>query len=283
MTLQLMSVRILFIGLATALCTSCGGSSDTAEPAFENTCPRGLTRPIPVHSLIEIANAHGISLERDPDCYAYIGGVDAASNVVDTDSGEYDEITSREGHVLCQLGDDPSRALGRVERTKFPEDEETSFGFANLSCTIYPERPEQVEQLRVALEAVARGPIERRNCPRARPKPIGFAELVEAARRHGIELLKDERCIAPGVVAQASNVLPYEGPSGDEIELEQGRVTCLLYRAPDPEAAKVQEAKATVTTQFRFRNVECWVTPLPDVTKRHVDAVRALFEDLSGP
>jgi hypothetical protein len=275
------SIRILFIGLAAALCAGCGGSSGTAEPAFENTCPRGLTRPISVHSLIATANAHGISLERDPDCSAYIGGVDAASNVVDTDSGEYDEITSREGHVLCELGDDPLRDLERVRRTKYPEDEETSFDVANVSCTIYPERPEHVDQLQAALGAVARGPVERRDCPRGRPKPIGFTELVEAARRQGIELQKDLRCIAPGVVAQASNLLPYEASFGDEVEREQGRVTCLLRRAADPAASTVEEAKATVTTQFRFRNLECWVTPLPDVNERHVDAVRALFADLS--
>jgi hypothetical protein len=144
-----------------------------------------------------------------------------------------------------------------------------------------------VEQLRMALEAVARGPVERRDCPRRAPAPIGYEKLVRSARAHGIELQRDERCIAPGVVEQASNVLDYI-PYGtgahawDLIQAEQGRVTCLLRATPDPSATEVREDKATVTTRLRYRNVECWVTPLPQDNEGHVDAVRALFEDLSG-
>jgi hypothetical protein len=284
-----MSVRVVLLGLAAVLCAACGGSgAEEGGPSFESTCPRGLTRPISVSSLIEIARAHGVSLERSPECSAYIGDVDAATNVVNAHGDEYDEITRREGHVICTLGDDPlAQRLGKVRRTKYPEDEETYFDVGNVQCAIYPERPDQVEQLRVALGAVARGPVERRDCPRAAPAPIGYEKLVRSARAHGIELQRDERCIAPGVVEQASNVLDYL-PYGtgarawDRIEAEQGRVTCMLAGVADPASTKVEEDKATVTTRLRYRNVECWVTPLPANNKRQVDAARALFEDLSG-
>jgi hypothetical protein len=105
---------------------------------------------------------------------------------------------------------------------------------------------------------------------------------VGAARRQGIALLMDRRCIAPGVVAQASNILVYEDDLAHvDIEREQGRVTCLLRRTTDPTASEVREAKATVTTQLRYRNVECWVTPLPDSNQSQVAALRAAFEELS--
>jgi hypothetical protein len=284
-----MSVRAVVLGLAAVLCAACGGSgAEEGGPSFEDTCPRGLTRPITVHSLIEIARAHGVSLERSPECSAYIGDVDAATNVVGAHGDEYDEITRREGHVICTLGDDPLvHRAGKVRLTKYPEDEETYFDVANVQCAIYPERPDQVEQLRVALEAVARGPVERRDCPRAAPTPIGHEMLIRSAGAHGIELLRDERCIAPGIVAQVSNVLvylPYDdgAHAWDRIEAEQGRVTCLLRGTADPAANAVLEDKATVTTRLRYRNVECWVTPLPDDNERQVDAARALFEELSG-
>jgi hypothetical protein len=74
-----------------------------------------------VHTLIRVARAHGISLARDPECYAYIGGVDAASNAVSRD--EYEKNAGREGHILCELGDDPAGRLGPVEQVKYPEDE----------------------------------------------------------------------------------------------------------------------------------------------------------------
>ena len=93
-------------------------------------------------------------------------------------------------------------------------------------------------------------------------------------------MLEDRRCIAPGVVAQVSNILPYDDDLASfDVEEEQGRVTCLLRRAADAAASEVKEAMASVTTQLRYRNVECWVTTQ---TERHVDAIRALFEELSG-
>lgn len=277
-------LRLIVLGLAAGICVGCSGfASEEGRPDFEDTCPRGLTRPFTVHSLIKIAREHGISLKRDPSCYAYIGGIDAASNVVDAPSNEYDFVVSREGHVMCDLGDDPQREIGPVTRTKYPEDQETSFNVGNIGCTIYPVQPGQVERLRIALQAVARGPVERRDCPRTRPRPIAYEPLVDAARAHGIELRRDERCSAPGVVAQAANVLSYEASAyPDSTEMEQGRVTCLLRGTADPKAVEVQEDKATVTWRLRYRNVECWITPLPDTNEHQVDALRAVFDDLSG-
>ena len=281
---------VVTLGFATAVCGACVGppSDDgaVAEPTFEDTCPRGLTRPFAVGSVIRIARRHGFSLQRETECDAYIGDVENVSNAVDTTGEEYDEITSREGHVMCSLGDHPPPygAL-RVQRTKYPEDEETYFDVGNVSCAVYPERPEHIERLRRALEAVARGPTVRRGCPRGTPAPIGYERLVRSARAHGIELLRDERCIAPGVIAQASNVLVYlpyteTGPQWDQIEFEQGHVTCLLRAGGGPPA--VDEEQATVTTRLRYRNVECWITPLGENELDQVDALRAVFEDLSG-
>ena len=85
------------------------------------------------------------------------------------------------------------------------------------------------------------------------------------------------------MVAQASNVLPYSSNFADvaSTENEQGRVTCLLRPAPESAASEIREAKATVTTQFRYRNVECWITPLPDTNESQIAALRAAFDELS--
>lgn len=254
--------------------------SGVPEATFENTCPRGLARPIAVGRLIRTARAHGISLERSTDCSAYIGEVDAATNGLGTSD---EDNVGAEGHVLCSLDDDPlAQKPGRVEVTKWPEDQETYMGIGNVSCAIYPRGPGQVERLRAALEALRRAPIERRSCPRGRPAPIELDELLAAAHRHGIDLRRDLRCMMPGVVLQAANVLPYEqaATTQDLISGREGRVTCFLRSTADPDAREVVEDKAIVTTRLRYRNVTCWVTPTPDVNEKHVDALRRTFADL---
>ena len=114
------------------------------------------------------------------------------------------------------------------------------------------------------------------------PSPIGPDELSRVARSHGIHLRRDRRCVAPGVVAQASNILPYEtAPEQyEKISIEQGEITCRLRAQPQRSANEVVEEKATVSTQFRYLNVACTVSPLPDTNARHVNRLRAVFSDL---
>jgi hypothetical protein len=278
-TTRALATLVVAATAASSLGCMLPGEAETDEPDFESACPRGLTRPFTVHALIDAAHAHGITLRRAEECTPTIGDVEAATN-----SGASEEARLREGHVLCRVADlPPPHEAPRVRRTKYPEDEETYFDVGNVSCAIYPEKDSQVHRLRQAMGDLARSPAVTRECPRTPPVPIGTDELRRRGRAHGIELRRDERCVAPGVVDQASNVLDfYRGygpgePAWDQIEAEQGRVICLLRRGGS--AARVEE-KGIVTTRFVFRNVECWVSPLPDTNRKQVEAVRDLFDDL---
>ena len=128
--------------------------------------------------------------------------------------------------------------------------------------------------------SLERGIRRARACPTAPPAPIGVDELTQAARPHGITLRLDRRCIAPGVVAQASNIVNETTPDQQaQISAEDGEITCLL-RAEPQRAGDVVEDKATVTTRFRYLNATCMIVPVPDTNERQVDRLRAVFADL---
>ena len=59
--------------------------------------------------------------------------------------------------------------------------------------------------------------------------------LIATAKRHGLRLRRDARCIAPGVVAQASTTLAYAPvKEDDQVYRDQGGVTCLLLASEQP-------------------------------------------------
>ena len=131
-----------------------------------------------------------------------------------------DEVEAREGLVLCHIVDLPfAKPPFRAQRTKFATDEETHLDVANVHCSIYPEAPEQIDRLEQTFKALAEAPVEQRSCPRGPPRPITVARLMRAAKKEGLPLLHDARCIEPGVVAQASTLLPYKLEKVSDIDL----------------------------------------------------------------
>jgi hypothetical protein len=133
---------LLFVSLAVA-CASVGGDVDGSQAdGSEFTCPRGLTRPFSVKTLIRVGQQNGVSLRHDPSCGAIPDAVEAASNIVIDDHVQNDDaVEAREGDVGCHLEDLPfAKPPFGVRRTKYPTDQETYLDVANVTCVIYPSQ-----------------------------------------------------------------------------------------------------------------------------------------------
>jgi hypothetical protein len=296
-------MRSLAISLVVLASLACGcGSRDgdvkRSEPAGQSQpdeqprtaersqfdCPGGLTRPFSVETLIQVAQEEGVSLKRDPGCGGNLEYVAAAANMVISDGAtDDDEVDAREGHVMCHLADQPFAAAPfRVRRTKYPDDQETYFHIANVHCAIYPTGAGQVSRLEAALRALAAAPVEQRSCPQARPKPVTVAGLIEAAKKNGLRLLRDARCIEPGVVAQASTIVPYDRPANvDEVFYDQGEVTCLVREAAMLGADDIETTDLSVGKRFDFLNLSCTVEPSLGEETAQVERVRATLREFS--
>jgi hypothetical protein len=210
--------------------------------------------------------------------------VDAASNVVITDDvRDDDEVEAREGLVLCHVVDLPfAKPPFRAHRTKYASDEETHLDVANAHCSIYPDAPEQIDRLEQAFKALAKAPVERRSCPRGPARPITVARLIRAAKRAGLPLLRDARCIEPGVVAQASTLIPYKLEKVSDIDLmtRYGEVTCLVRKVAAPGAEEIRTTDLSAGKRFDFRNVTCTLESQQETEAAHARRVRAMLEAL---
>ena len=157
-----MSLRLSLIVFAL-LVSGCAASppGDEADPS-QFTCPRGLARPFSIATLIRVAQEHGISLKRQPDCDAPQVIVDAASNIlIGDDVHDDDEVEAREGHVLCRVVDLPfAKPPFRQRTTEYATDHETYLDVANVNCAIYPQAAEQIDRLERAFKALAEAPVE---------------------------------------------------------------------------------------------------------------------------
>jgi len=257
-----------------------GGDSD----ASNSDCPRGLARPFSIETLLRVGKENGVSLKRDPSCDAPQVTVDAASNIlIGDDVQDDDEVEAREGLVLCHIVDLPfAKPPFRAQRTKFATDEETHLNVANVNCSIYPEAPEQIDRLEQAFKALAKAPVEQRSCPRGPPKPITVGRLIHAAKKKGLPLLRDARCIEPGVVAQASTFLPYKLEKVSDIDLytKYGEVTCLVRKSAAPGAEEIQTTDLSPDKRFDFRNVSCTVVTSQGQEAAQARRVRAMLEAL---
>ena len=277
-------LRLSLVGFAL-LVSGCAASPPGGDgDASQFTCPRGLARPFSIATLIRVAQEHGVSLKREPDCDAPQVIVDAASNVLITDDvHDDDEVYAREGHVLCRVVDLPfAKPPFRAHRTKYATDEETYLDVANVNCAIYPEAPEQIDRLEQAFKALAEAPVEQRSCPRGPSRPITVARLIDAAKREGLPLLRDARCIEPGVVAQASTLIPYKLEKVSDIDLfnDYGEVTCLVRKSAAPAAAEIRTTDLSSGKRFDFRNVSCTVESQEEKEAAHAKRVRAMLTSL---
>ena len=280
------AVRLrLSLFVFAVLVSGCAASPPGGEgDASQFTCPRGLARPFSIATLIRVAQEHGVSLKREPDCDAPQVMVDAASNVlIGDDVHDDDEVYAREGHVLCHIEDLPfAKPPFRVRRTKYATDEETHLDVANVHCSIYPEAAEQIDRLERAFEALAEAPVEQRSCPRGPPGPITVARLMHAAKRQGLPLLRDARCIEPGVVAQASTLIPYKREKVSDIDLfiDYGEVTCLVRKSAAPGAEGIRTTDLSSGKRFDLRNVSCTVETSQETEAANAKRVRAILEAL---
>lgn len=256
-----------------------GGAGD----ASQYDCPRGLARPFSIETLIRVGQENGVSLKRDPSC-GLLGAIESASNVLITDDvHDDDEVYAREGHVLCHIEDLPfAKPPFRAHRTKYETDEETHLDVANVHCSIYPEAPEQIDRLEQAFKALAKAPVEQRSCPRGPAKPITVARLIQVAKKKGLPLLRDARCIEPGVVAQASTLIPYKREKVSDIEIltDFGEVTCLVRKSAAPGAKEIRTTDLSSGKRFDLLNVSCTVLTSQEKEAAHARRLRATLEAL---
>ena len=235
-------------------------------------------------TLTRVGQENGVSLKRDPSCGGLQNAIESASNVLITDDvHDDDEVYARERLVLCHIDDLPfAKAPFRVRRVKFATDEETHLDVANVHCSIYPEAAEQIDRLERAFKALAQAPVEQRSCPRGPPRPITVARLIQVAKREGLPLLRDARCIEPGVVTQASTLIPYKREKVCDIDLyiDYGEVTCLVRKSAAPGAEGIRTTDLSSGKLFDLRNVSCTVETSQETEAANAKRVRAILEAL---
>jgi hypothetical protein len=69
----------------------------------------------------------------------------------DSSPDDCDRIVSDEGYILCDVLRDRFGGGPKLERIKYEGDEETHLRTLNISCTIYPDSPEQIDALAAGL------------------------------------------------------------------------------------------------------------------------------------
>lgn len=156
------------------------GCAQEAEPdrAFTEPppCNPEQGRPISEATLKAVLARHDIHLYRDDRCETFRnpeapppdpGAPPHNPNAPQATLGntrnslEYDRVVSAQGFILCELyrggpvGARQRRAT-RVRRIKYEGDEETHLGIFNVSCSIYPDSPEQIDALEAALRQLRR-------------------------------------------------------------------------------------------------------------------------------
>jgi hypothetical protein len=274
-------LSLFVFALLAGGCASTGGDVKESQVACPGT--GGLTRPFSIQTLIRVGQENGVSVKRDQSCSGNQESVESASNLVGDDVQDDDEVEAREGHVLCDIVDLPfAKRPFRVHRTKYASDQETYLDVANVRCAIYPSAAGQIDRLEGALEALAGAPVEQRSCPRARPEPITVARLIAAAKRQGLRLLRDARCMEPGVVAQASTLIPYDSENANDLEIvtAYGEVTCLVRKSAASGAEELETTDVSAGKRFDFRNASCTVLTSQEKEAAHAQRVRATLASL---
>ena len=220
-----------------------------------------------------------MALKRDLSCS---GGasVESASNIV---IGDNVQVDGREGQVICDIVDLPFAVppFG-VRQTKYRTDRQSYLDVANVDCAIFPSARGQIARLKSALKALAQAPIEQRSCPQARSTPVTLKRLIETAKKKGLQLVRDARCIEPGVVAQASTYVPYgQHKNDDTVFYDQGDVTCLLRKSAMPGAKTIRTTNLSGGKRFDILNVSCKALPSLGHEAMQIGRVRATMEDLA--
>jgi hypothetical protein len=123
-----------------------------------------------------------------------------------------------------------------------------------------------------------------RSCPRLSPEPISFEELMEVAKRHGLGLRADARCMEPDVVTQASTLVPYlpVDDGQDRSFFAHGEIICLLRKTAVRGAETIKTTAWGGATRFDLLNLSCSIHPSADARVEQIARVRAAFEDLAS-
>lgn len=122
-------------------------------------CQDGPTEPLTKGQVVPVLRDHGFSVYPDP--YTCAGATDIMidlSNILffgpNANEEQHDEITAREGHLICSLRTSPiygdTNDVQEFERSA----EKVKLVLANLECTLYPEQDAQVERLDEAFAAL---------------------------------------------------------------------------------------------------------------------------------
>jgi hypothetical protein len=138
-------------------------SLETLSVPADRACRGGEVKPVQVDELIRVFREHDLEMFDDPECQ----GTEAerhASNAPKFGpnprrADAFNDVKRAQGYVGCDLLYSAVRPLQPVREVKYEGDEETTFVFGNVRCTIYPDshsEHEQLERLRVAASDLAR-------------------------------------------------------------------------------------------------------------------------------
>jgi hypothetical protein len=141
--------------------SGCGGvgDDDLAAPP-PPPCRAGAVSPIDDRTLLKAFAAEGIVLYRDDRCHSLPGTVISLTNIGSSD--DYDSITGKEGHILCELFGEDLRVKRRIRRFVWLNDPTpTHIDVLNVSCGVFTDETahtDAVERAFRRLPGVSRMP-----------------------------------------------------------------------------------------------------------------------------
>ena len=162
------AVQRLAALVVLALVTGCAQETqkDRSKSAAEPPpCNPERGRPISEATLKKVLAQRGIRLYRDDRCLEFQNPNAPAPDPNATprnpnapqatlrnsrDSLEGKRVFSEEGDIFCDVYKKDT-AGAKLERIKYEGDEETHMEVLNVTCTIYPDSPEQIDALADAL------------------------------------------------------------------------------------------------------------------------------------
>jgi hypothetical protein len=165
------------LAVMALLLAGCAQDAETDRAFTEPPpCNPEPGRPITEATLKAVFARHGIRLYRDDSCEIFRNpnapppeadgpprNPDAPQAMLQncSDAIDCDPVFSAQGHIFCDvyreepIGDKQRRGTN-VTRIKYEGDTETHLRIFNVDCAIYPDSPEQIDALAVAIREALR-------------------------------------------------------------------------------------------------------------------------------
>jgi hypothetical protein len=155
------------LAVAATLTAACA-ADEFQVPA----CGHGPTEPVTIEEALSTLRAHSFTVFVEEESELCGGSLaeEAIGNVVESgpnrNVSDFEEISKREGMLLCTLRPEPLGDSKLYVDTDAPpaspifSGDKAEFGLANFECTLYPEgdgKAEQVARLHDAFRELERG------------------------------------------------------------------------------------------------------------------------------